>query len=102
MAGSVRQKTKIPYGSFTRVTNTYPRKRGKLSNVPPNSVVVFDKDFFRTDFKERMVRIKSSPKFKSEEAKLKSQLKNKKSVHLRRGENLTLRNKNVRIKIRTS
>lgn len=100
MGGSVRQKTKIPYGSVTRVTNTYPHKKGIIKNAPPGSVIAFDKDFFRTDLKTRIARLKSTKEFKAGENKIKAEMKRSKKVNLKRGQSLTLRNGNLRIKIK--
>lgn len=98
MAGIVRQHTKVGYNSQTKVTNTYPRKRGTL-RVPRNATIKFEKGFERTDLKERIARLKSSPAYKNGEAKARSQLQ---TVHLKRNQTLNLRNKNLNVKVNTS
>ena len=96
MGGSVRQKSRVGRNSFTRITNTYPRKRGRLENLPLNSKIHFEKGFERTDLKQRIARLKSSPSYKSGEAEAKRKMK---TVSLRRGQTLKLRNKNLRVNI---
>lgn len=94
MSGSVRQKTRVGRNSFTRVTNTYPRKRGRLENLPPNSKIRFEKEFERTDLKQRIARLKSSPSYKLGETEAKRKMK---TVNLKRNQTLKLRNKNLRV-----
>lgn len=102
MSGSVHQRTRLSYGSNTRVTNTYPRKRGRLENLPLNGSVKFEKGFERTDLKTRIARLKSSSKFKAEQEKLKGQFRNKKQSIIKKGKTLTIRSKNIRVNVSTS
>lgn len=102
MGGSVHQKTKVGYNSSTRVTNTYPRKRGKITNLPRNSVVVFEKDFDKSSLKQKIARLKSSPSYKIGESKARAQLKNAKTIRLRKGQALNIKNRNLRVKVSTS
>ena len=102
MSSSIRQTTKVGYNSNTRITNTYPRKRGRITNLPRNSVIVFEKDFSRANLKERIARLKSSPKYKVGEAKARAQLKNANSVRLRKGQSISVKNGNLKINVSTS
>lgn len=95
MGGSVHQKTKLRYGSSTRVTNTYPRKRGTLT-VPRNSKIKFEKGFDRSDIKERIARLKSSPAYKSGESKAKVQLQ---TMKFKKGKIVKVRSGNLRVSI---
>lgn len=99
MSGSVRQKTRVGRNSFTRVTNTYPMKRGRLENLPPNSKIHFEKGFERTDLKQRIARLKSSPSYKSGVSEAKRKMK---TVSLKRNQTLRLRNKNLRVFVNAS
>lgn len=96
MGGSIKQKTRVGYNSNTKVTNTYPRKRGRLENLPLNAKIRFEKGFERTDLKQRIARLKSSPSYKSGETKVRAQMK---KITLKRGQTLKLRNKNLRVNI---
>lgn len=95
MAGSVRQQTKLRHGSSTRITNTYPRKRGTLT-APRNSHITFEKGFDRTDIKERIARLKSSTAYKSGESKAKTQLQ---TMRFKRGKIVRVRSGNLRVNI---
>lgn len=98
MSGSVRQSTVLRQGSSTRITNTYLRKRGTLV-VPPNSKIHFEKGFERTDLKQRITRLKSSPSYKSGVSEAKRKMK---TVSLKRNQTLRLRNKNIRVFVNAS
>lgn len=102
MSGSVNQRTRVGRNSVTKVTNTYPRKRGRIINLPRNSTVIFEKDFDKSSLKERIARLKSSPKYKAGEAKARVQLKNAKSVRLRKGQALNIKNGNLKVNVSTS
>lgn len=95
MGGSVHQQTRLGYSSSTRVTNTYPRKRGTLK-VPPNAHITFKKGFDRADLKQRIARLKSGPAYKSGESKLKTQIQ---TMKLRRGHRVNVRSGNLRVSI---
>lgn len=99
MSSSIKQKTRVGYNSNTRVTNNYPRKRGRISNLPRNSTVVFEKDFDKSSLKQKIAKLKSSPKYKVGEAKARVQLKNAKSIKLRKGQVLNIKNGNLKVNI---
>lgn len=102
MSGSVRQSTRLRLGSNTKITNTYPRKRGRLTNLPLNGNIHFGKDFDKSTLKERIARLKSSPSFREGQNKLKTQLKRSKNINLRNGKTLNVRNRNLVLNIKTS
>ena len=96
MGGSVHQSTKVGYNSHTRITNTYPRKRGRLENLPLNSSIEFKKGFDRTDLKTRIARLKSSPAYKSGQIKAKSKIR---SVYKKPNQTITVRSGNLKVNI---
>lgn len=98
MSGSVHQHTRVGYNSHTRVTNTYPRKRGTIK-VPRNANITFKKGFERTDLKEKIAKLKSSAAYKSGEVKARNTFRASK---LKKGQALSLRNKNLNVKVSTS
>ena len=96
MGGSVKQKTRVGYNSNTRVINTYPRKRGRLNNLPLNSKIKFEKGFDRSNLDERIARLKSSSAYKSGEAKAKVKMQ---SMKLRKSKTVKVRSNNLRVSI---
>lgn len=99
MSGSVRQYTRVGRNSNTRITNTYSRKRGRITNLPRNGKVVFEKGFARSDLKERIAQLKSSPQYKSGETKSRAEYK---QLTLKKGQTLVLKSKNLRVRASTS
>ena len=102
MSGSVHQSTKVRLGSYTRVTNTYPRKRGRIENLPLNGSVKFEKGFDRTDLKQRIARLKSSSAYRRGKTEAEAQLRKIKTITLRKGKAIKVKSGNLRVNVSTS
>lgn len=102
MSGNIHQETKVGLGSNTQITNTYPRKRGRLTNLPLNSNVKFGRGFSKTTLQSKIARLKSSTAYRKGQQEASSQIKRIKSQTLSKGKTISLRKNNLNVRITAS
>lgn len=100
MVTRIHQRTRIPRGSGIKVNNDFRKKQVHVNKIPLGSTIRVDKSFIKPEnLKQRMSKIKASPKYKAGEAKVRAKLT---AIKVKKGSTVTIKNRNVKMDISTS